>query len=240
MNEASYAELLEWDPFRDWQSLSMMEARAERELFNGLAVAFAKGVSDANSISFFRRARAVAERALAEDKLNSPPLDSRFPMNRAMLLRALTYARSLLGEQVDTGAMVQSASDFLHWCEGSGKKKWDSQDQAHFLAAVRLLVLVGDFDRLQGVLKSRKSLKWHATEHTLWTLLSKRRGAVSDNLEFRSALDRFFEEVRLPRVFDVFVELDILRLEVAAIRDKYLVALGDEVDWPRTVASIGK
>ena len=47
--------------------------------------------------------------------------------------------------------------------------------------------------------------------------------------------------VRDPRLkTTVYTELDILRLETAAIRDKYLVSMGGLIDWRRVVESVAK
>ncbi|MDP9191459.1 MAG: hypothetical protein M3P06_07135 [Acidobacteriota bacterium] len=235
----SAAVVLTWDPFREWGRNAMPESSVESELTNGLEIAYAFGPDYEQAVAFFRRACQVAQRAVDEDKLSSPLCSSSFPLNRGMLYRNYTYAHVILGEPLDIEALRQSSRDFEEWCKNYGKGEWDSQSQAYYLAAVRLSLVAGDLDRAHELLKTKKSFKWHNTEHGLWKMLVEKRGQVRENAEFVALFNYYFAKLRDPSfVPDVYMETDVLRLELAAIADKYITSDDGRIDWPRAVDSI--
>lgn len=234
-----FAEILTWDPFKDWQVDRMPEMGVGEELRAGLYIAYARGTDYEQAVAFFRRACQVAQRAIDEDKLTSPHSNSSFPLNRGVLYRAYSYARAILGEQLDVRALAQSSRDFEEWCKGYKKSEWDSQAQANYLSAVRLAIVAGEIDRAQELLKTRKSFTWHKTEHEVWKRLVELRGDVRTDAEFGGRFGEYFDKLRDPRFApDVYMETDILRLELAAIRDKYLISEDGVIDWSRAVDSV--
>lgn len=236
-NRSGYPEMLADDPFDGWERSHMPETRVEEDLAYGLYISYAWGPEQEQAVAFFKRVCTVAERAIDEDKLTSPLSNSSFPLNRGVVNRAYSYARAVLGGSLDSPALHQASLDFEEWCKGYGRRDWDSQAQANYLAAVRLAVVVGDLERARALLKSRKSFKWHHEEHHLWSRLVERDGAIDDALA--ENYDRYFDRLRDPGFIpDVYMETDILRLELAAIRDKYLAGEDGKIDWSRAIDSI--
>lgn len=237
MNRSGYPEMLADHPFDGWERSHMPETRVEEELSYGLYIAYAWGSDHEQAVAFFNRACVVAERAIDEDKLTSPLSNSSFPLNRGILNRAFSYARAALGEPLDSSALRQASQDFEEWCKGYGRRDWDSQAQANYLAAVRLALVAGDLERARELLKTKKSFKWHNEEHQIWFRLVERDRAIDDALA--ESFDRYFGRLRDPGfVPDVYMEIDILRIELAAVRDKYLVSDDGKIDWWRAIDSI--
>ena len=239
-NRDAYPQLLSWDPFRDWERNRMPESSVENELLNGLRVAYAWTVSCGQAVAFFERACEVAQRVFYEDKLKSPLSSSSFPLNRGILNRAFSYARAILFESVDVEALRQSSRDFEQWCKGYGKREWDSQAQANYLATVRLAFIAGEIDRARELLKNTKSFKWHDREHALWKRLADSDGqALRADAEFAEQFREYFNQLRDPRFIpDVYMETDILRLELALLRDKYLMSEDGVINFMRAVDSV--
>lgn len=234
-----FAEVLTWDPFREWERNAMPESSVQQELRGALYVAYAWGVDHEQAVAFLNRACKAAERTINEDKLTSALSVASFPLNRGTLHRDYSYARAILGERLDEEALRQSSRDFEEWCKKYGKGQWDSQAQANYLAAVRLASITGDIDRARELLKTKKSFNWHKVEHELWKRLVELSGTVRADAEFSEYFMEYFDKFRDPRFIpDVYMETDVLRLELAAIRDKYLVSGYGEIDWSRAVDSV--
>ncbi|MEA2572469.1 MAG: hypothetical protein QOI24_4470 [Acidobacteriota bacterium] len=239
-DQKSFAKVLGWDPFKDWDANAMPEMQVEEELAGGLYVSYAVGPDHEQAVAFFRRACRVAQRVIDEDKLTSPLCVGGLPLNRGRLYRAYTYARCILGELLDLKALEQSSRDFEDWCKGYGKGEWDSQAQANYLSAVRLSLIGGDVERGRELLKTKKSVKWHKSEHELWKLLVEVRGEeLRADAAFGRKFSEYFDKLRDPGfVPDVYMEMDIVRLEMSAIRDKYLISDDGVIEWSRAVGSV--
>jgi len=237
-NRSAYEELLTWDPYREWETLVMVESRVEQELLTGLEVAYAIGLTGI-ALSFFHRASEVAQRAIDEDRLTSPQSKDRFPKNRAVLYRAHSYARVLMGQRLDTLALETSIDDLVVWCRGHESGKWDSQAQANYLAAVRIALLLGDVARAAELVKLKKSCKRHSEEHSLWKRIVQTGDAAGSDQRLVESLSGYLEVVSDPLfVPRVYTETEILRLEVAAINDRFVSGAGASISWSRAVGSI--
>lgn len=238
-NRAGYPQMLGIDPLDGWARNHMPEMMVEEEMNAGLRIAYAFSTDHEQAVAFFRRACSVAQHAIHEDKLTSPMCNSSFPLNRGILYRAYTYARALMGEPVDIEALRQSSRDFEEWCKGYKKGEWDSQSQANYLAAVRLSLIGGDIDRVRDLLKTKRSFKWHNTENGLWKMLVEKGERRGDDGEFVALFNYHFGKLRDPRLVpDVYMETDVLRLELAVIADKYIVSPDGRIDWRRAVESV--
>ena len=238
-DRSGFGEVLMWDPFREWERNSMPEVSVQQEFRGGLYVAYAFGSDHEQAMAFLRRTCQVAQRVIDEDKLTSPVCQSRFPKNRGTLYRAYTYARAILGRSLDIEALRQSSRDFEEWCKRYEKGEWDSQAQANYLSAVRLSLIAGDIDRARELLKTKRSFKWHNTEHGLWKLLVEKREQARGDAEFIALFNYYFAKLRDPSVVpDVYMETDVLRLELAVIADKYITSDDGRIEWPRAVDSV--
>ncbi|WNG47962.1 hypothetical protein F0U60_30335 [Archangium minus] len=226
-----YRILLAQDPFEDWERSRKPEWAAEEQLFMALEILYArKNVPEARS--FLQKGQQIAERILAERKLESEVCRGGFPLNLARLLRTQAYISALLAEKVsfDAGLLRRAADMNEEWCRAYSGRQWDSQVQAYYLAAVRLCLIAGDLGRARELLTTKKSFKWHEEEHRLWKQWVDGPRTRKDGwVEF----DAYFDRLRDPNLkTDIFLEKGVLRLELGVLRHRFLE--GDESGgWPR-------
>ena len=219
-------------PFRNWEDDRLPEMDAVRKLRNGLICAYARWDGRRRD-SFFDQSIAIVERALAENKFMSESCQFAFPGNRACALRVRAYASALLGRGLLIDDLNQSSIDYESWCEGYEAGDWDSQAQAYYLDAVRTALLAGELNRASGLLDVRRSFRWHQQEfETMGQLIRaavKSTPVLGDSA--RESILTFFELIRDPSFQpDVFLEIDVVRLEWGALVNKYL-APGDAINW---------
>lgn len=228
-------EVFNWDPFENWHRNGHPEWSADEQFH--LGIKFLAGWNmRAEADECFRRVLRISERTFKEDKLHQERPRDFWPGNRGHLLRVRAIAAGCLGQLLDCAALIQSSDDYLSEAPAEGLS-WDSYAQAHYLTAIRLALLSGDLKRTQELLSTRRSFKWHATEHDLLRrMLATNRPPGAVTLE---EVDQYFDVIRDPDFKPkVFMDLEIARVEWAAIRDRYFISPDGQVDWNRAIAAI--
>jgi hypothetical protein len=138
-----YREGLTGDPFENWKRL-LVEGRIESELGNAMYLFCGDRVGK-ESRAYLRRAVAVGERAIEEDKCRLSHPRGFFPVNRGRTLRALAYAQWLLGRRLDSKALIQAANDFKAWCDGiTLRSDWEDINEKRYAGAVAMKLLADD------------------------------------------------------------------------------------------------
>jgi hypothetical protein len=239
---ADLRTILAMDPFEHWEFNRMPESSAEERLRYGLRIFYSQW-NDPDGRAFFEQTLRVADRALHEEKYKGTEfLDAGFPKNRGRLLRARAYAAALLGQALDENALRQASIDCAEYCKILKGKLWDSQGQANYLAAVRLALVAGDQEQARQLMKTRKSFRWHFEE---FEILRGIIGTIDEGIPekgrviMQALLEAYFNKIRDPHLKpDVFMETDILRLELGAIRDKYFVSPDGIISWPRVIEAL--
>lgn len=238
-----YDEILTWDPFANWESNSAPESLAERLCEHGLAILCGGGDPE-QARRFLENCLRIAERTLAERKLESLPwCKSKFPKNRGELLRARTFAQALLGGSLNEAALRQAAADIEEFSHGFPKGKWDDLEEADYLGSVRLALLGGDPEMPARLFKRRRVIRWHAEEYALLKGLadSPQPPPPQPDLPLLVRFDAYFERIRDPKYkSEVYQQTDVLRPELAALRDKYFVSPDGRVDFQRVVQAISR
>jgi hypothetical protein len=240
MNRESIIQVSTWDPFKNWELSTAPDNRAEDELINALAVLYGHGDTDL-ARCFLERCLQVAERTLAEDKLRSPRCRDNYPDKLGRLLRARTYAQALLGAPVPAAAWQEAAAAFEQACATYPKHKWDDFLEETLLASVRLALMGGDSDRVQRLLKRRRVLRWYPEQDDLVRGLAAalQAGSPPTDEDFRARARAYFNQVRDPDYYpNVGTNFAMLRLEIGALYDKYLVSLDNTINWQRTIEAI--
>lgn len=238
-------EELGMDPFEDWERNRMPEGDVEDGLRDAVDILYADRTS-ADAVRFLRRSLEVANRIFAEDKLQSQLCTGGFPENRGRMLRAKIYAQSLLREPLDVKGLLQASSDYEAWCKDYKGKDWDSVGEAEYLAAVRLAVIAGDLERASKLLKTKRPFKWHKEEHGLLKRVVNAVFIEKQPLPLRDQalleqFDEYFDRIRDPNLEpDIFIELDVLRLEIGAIRYKYFTDDRGDIDWNRIIEVVSQ
>lgn len=233
-------ELTTWDIFEDWERHRGPESKAENQFINALDILFA-GTDDVLAHKFLERCLAILDRAFKENKFESKLCAARFPLNRGGGERLRAYAQALLGGKFSPSALITTSEDCEEHCNLYPPGHWDAQSQAYYLAAIRAALIAGDVDRAARLLKTKKSFKWHATEHGLLQRVATaapQKQPIRDPKLFDD-YDNFFDQIRDPASKpNVFTELHILRFELGVIRFKYFMSKSGEIDWPTVIESI--
>lgn len=230
------------DPFYLWEGNRAPENRAERDLVYALEIACAEpGSPDCRS--YLQRALAVVNRALREEKFKAGRCAEGFPRNRGDLLRVKAYTGFFLGGLLDQAALRQASFDYEERCKQFGPADWDSQLQAYCLTAIRVALLGGDMDHARRMLHTEKSFNWHAEEHVILKLLVENMVGTTLAESYRTALlpvfDAYFDRIRDPFFKPVvFLQVQMLRIEFAFLRDKYLISADGQIDRTRVLGSI--
>ena len=235
-----YRQILEMDAFRTWERNSRPDGLAGDRLEYGLRLIYGGG-SQEDARAYFELSRAVMNRALDENKLESPTCLSGFPKNRGQLVRAGTYAGALLGEPCSREALLAASTDLEAWCKNYEPRQWKAQAQAHLLAAVRLALIAQDPARALDLIKSRRSFKWHEEESSSLREIARvaagERAALA--AEAIQQFDAYFDRVRDPdHKSDVYIEHGILRFELAVIREMYLEERAGALNWERAAKAV--
>ncbi|WP_243374396.1 hypothetical protein [Microvirga solisilvae] len=216
---ADYRQLLEKDLFATWDINIKPDWTAERQLFMGLKI-FYSGLNDADALNFLVKGHHVVQRSHQDRKLESGKCKTGFPLNRGRLLRAQAYITAILSNEFifDDALLHQASIDHEDWCRPYKGRQWDSQAQAYYLAAIRLSIISDNLSRTEELLKAGKTFKWYEEEHHLWSQWIDRYKHQRNEWP---ELDDYFDRVRDPNLIpDIFMEKDILQLELGIIRYK--------------------
>jgi hypothetical protein len=217
---------------------SMPEMSVEdRSLTPGLACLY---VGDrAHGEAFCRRAIAVADRIVAEDKCRANEVcEAGYPENLGVVLRGRAYARWLLGEPLERAELRRVAEHMVEWCLTKAMDRGrftDSITMCHYLEGVRAAMVACDLDYASDLLKTKQPFLWHhAVERDLWARLV---GAYPDvGPELREEVEEFFDRIRDPdfdeviatdsqgRKVHTFINREILAMETGIIREMYLAS----------------
>jgi len=182
---------------------------------------------------FFRRAVAVADKLIAEDKCRSNPInEGGYSQNLAVVIRGRAYSRWLLGAGLDRAEMRQVAEHMVTWCLTKAldrKRIHDSMTMSPYMEGVRAAMVACDLDLAAEFLRTKHKFHWHhALERDLWTRLIAAYPDVNDDL--KEEVEAFFDRVRDPDFEEkpdgkvpTFLNRDILALETGIIRQMYVI-----------------
>lgn len=229
----AYLRIGEADPLEGWDRNAMPEATADRLFTYGCEVLFA-AEDESLAGRFLEAALVIRDRAMAEEKLESPQCKDRFPWNQAKLLEVGELSSAILGGTLRPATLKEAAGGFERWCTGFGSAEWDSQAQSHWLTAIRLALLAGEPDYAGHLLRSGRSFRAHPEEREILSGLVKDGGAIDELAKMR--IRRYLNYVRNPHCRpSVFLPRNVVRIEMAALLLKYTDAPGKALDWKNVI-----
>jgi hypothetical protein len=239
-NKAGYMEMATWDPFVDWDKNRMPELLCENALILGLKILYGRLEPHLAQV-FLDQCIAMCNRIVSERTVQSDACIGSFPKNRGRVTRSLYYASALNGIQREDSELGAASQDFAEWCHNSCVS-WDAQSQSYYLTAVRLALLAHDVERAWrlGEARAKRGFRHQADlwQITRATLEAARSGPSADSL---SLVTDFFDLIRDPGFRpSAYSELDILRLEVSALRELYCINPGQPICWERVVCAISE
>lgn len=193
--------------------------------------------------TYIKRCLEVANRAFKEDKFRKGKrCNARFPKNRGLAERVRQYARALLGQALNSSALVSGAEDIIEYW-----KTWshplEPQLQAYWLAAARMTLIAGEPERARVVIDQAPSLKWHQKEADLLrdvATVATESQPIEDS-KLLARLDKLFDKVRSPRWRGSamrFDEPNEKRFELGAIRFRYFISRNGMIDWNSVIEGI--
>lgn len=196
------------------------------------------------------------------EKGNSDPLAKRgwkiegvFPGNHGKVVAAACLARALRdNSELDKASLLLAADEIAESALYGGEKMWDYVAQGEYLRCVRLCLVAGDVQRAQYFLKKtkRKFKDSFVHQHWLQSLCDAIEVAGGDPLENETVacFQNFFDEVRNPEVGilkgqdadgkAIYANISILRLELAIIKNIYILRLPAEKNWDHIVSLISE
>jgi hypothetical protein len=111
-----YREVLTWDPYEDWSSQIKPEMATEQALLSAMEL-LCGDYSGSEVTTYLKRSIMLSERILREKKCFDKRCKRFLPINHALTLRSLAYARWFAGHGLNKDLVVQACVDIEHWCE---------------------------------------------------------------------------------------------------------------------------
>jgi hypothetical protein len=237
---AGFDAIFAMDVFEDWDICRLPEVLAEDCLGHALDLRYGQdktGLSD----KFLERSLDVVARILAEQRFSSGAIAGDEPSTtRGKVLRVRTFANALLGRGFDPAPLCDAAPEFATWALFG---RWDDHSEDAYLLAVRLLLIAGDVEKANQLLKIRKKFKWHGGQVEVFRRLVDSRIPTIEDHDLKASFDAMFDPFR-PRFpaskTEGYTRRKMTRIELGAIRDKYFVSPTGEIDWDRTIDAISR
>jgi len=227
------------DPYENWERFFRIGLGAEWKLLQGMLLLYADAPNDL-AVHYLRTAINMVDRGFADEKFTQPEAIGDLHGNRAEALRARAYASALLTRELDSDALRKVSQDLLEDC--AQWRRWDSVTQANYLCAVRPLLIVGDLVRAKQLLKTRRSLRWHAHEVRLLKAILGATGRDTPICD-ESIRSQFFSLFDLYRAPDLPRELPvqgaIAAMELGAIYARHFQGQ-NPIDWKYVVELVSE
>ena len=225
------------DRYTNWTKNRNPDSTAERDLNYALFLLYAKHTGP-EIRAYLERTIEVTDRVLKEKKCESKLCKYSFPMNRGSILRVRAYAKSLCGESVDLSALEQASHDYEAYCKLTGPSDWDEISQPYLLAAIRLALICGNFERAEKLVASRKCTQKQKKEQDMWqAVLSakcKQGLPIKDN-RLMAQYDSIFNRNRNP-----YEPEGIAALELSLLRERFFSENGEEICWERIIDAVSQ
>jgi hypothetical protein len=158
-------------------------------------------------------------------------------------LRTRAYAQALLGRPLDQAALLAASADYESVYADYPMRRWNHFEEATYLEAIRLALLGGSTETAQRLLNRRSRFRTHLEEQALLRHLAASLTTATpvQTDGFAARFDAFFDQVRNP-LYDPpeYSRRPILRLELALLREKYLISSDGHIDWQRAIDAIGE
>lgn len=177
-----------------------------------------------------------------------------FPGNHGKTLAAACFSRALRDDsELDETALLLAADEIAESALHGGAKFWDYIAQSEYLRCVRLALVAGDVNKAQFFLKSTRRKFKHTLVHQEWlqTLVNAIAESLPAPLAPEAALhfQTFFDEVRNPACklpsnqpggINLSANLSLLRLELAIIKQRYILAQPLAGHWQQVLGLISE
>lgn len=229
--------LIEEDhPWRDWAANSFPDGTAQFEFNSAIRILAGSDNWDL-ARRYLARSIEIIDRIFDEDKLTSPGCDLRYPANSATCRRTRAYARSLLGDVLDTEALHLASREFeTYLLKQDDPTDRNEQKNYGWIAGIHLSLIGNDLAR------TGDNKRHYSVLQGVMTLASG-SSAEHEAREIIGRFETFFDWARDPRTKargGEHLEVTIGPFELALLRDKYIQQQGDDLDWKRVLADYSR
>jgi hypothetical protein len=171
-----------------------------------------------------------------------------FPGNHGSTLAAACFARAMRDNSaLDEKSLLLAADEIAQSALDTTSQEWSEIPQSDYLRCIRLALIAGRVDRAQAFFKNcRRKFKFTQEHHTWLQNLCKgieaAQGAAGGILDAAAveAFQNFFDQVRNPAIRSVgeaksgnavCTNISLLRLELALIKQRYVLQLPYAGNW---------
>ncbi len=245
---AELHELIEEDyPWSRWEANSSPDGTAKFEFNTAIRI-----LSGSENWDLARRYLArsinIIDRISEENKLTAPGCDLRYPANSAICRRTKAYAQSLLGDRLDTDALILASREFeTYFKKHDDPRDRNEQSCYHWIDSIHLALIGNDLERAAELLGSPPAKSRYNEPHfrALKDLMKVALGSAPEQMtrEAVENFETFFDRARDPRTRfrgNEHLPVTLGPLELAIIRDRYIYHGGDQFDWKRIIAEYSK
>ncbi len=241
-NQPDYGKLLAAPLINEKWSPCGAHTFPEMDFRVGVSIYIANGSQD-EATDFLTRAYQAADILMQQQIPEKCPLGSASPW--AGLYRVRGHAGWLLGKSWDAVARdLRLAAEYLEKANTSTKTdlvEWDSISQGQWLGAVRLLMLVRDFDAARTLLKKKRRFGHAPDEYRLLTALLADPAGARTNTALQDDFDRFYDPLRFPYPpppHKHLHDIKYLRWELGLLRDQLFISSTGVPDLDRVITMI--
>lgn len=177
-----------------------------------------------------------------------------FPGNHGSTLAAACFARAMRDNSaLDEASLLLAADEIAQSALDTTSQEWSEISQSDYLRCIRLALIAGRVDKAQAFFKNcRRKFKF-TQEHYTWLhkLCSEIETANDGALDASSfdAFQAFFDLVRNPDIRQVgnakqgnavSTNISLLRLELALIKQRYVLRQPIEGNWTSVLGLISE
>lgn len=177
-----------------------------------------------------------------------------FPGNHGSTLAAACFARALRDNSVlDDASLLLATDEIAQSALDTTAQEWSETPQSDYLRCIRLALIAGRVDKAQAFFKNcRRKFKF-TQEHYTWlqNLCKGIEAAEGGGLDAAAAeaFQNFFDQVRNPAIRSVgeakngsavCTDVSLLRLELAIIKQRYILRMPLAGHWKEVLGLISE
>jgi hypothetical protein len=180
-----------------------------------------------------------------------------FPGNHGSTLAAACFARSMRDNSaLDDASLLLAAEEIAESALDTTSSEWTEMPQSDYLRCIRLALIAGRVDKAQAFFKNcRRKFKF-TQEHYTWLqnlckAIEASQGGTGGILDaaVAEAFQNFFDQVRNPAIRSVgtakggnaaCTNISLLRLELALIKQRYVLQRPYEGNWTAVLGLISE
>nr|WP_315466060.1 hypothetical protein [uncultured Rhodoferax sp.] len=180
-----------------------------------------------------------------------------FPGNHGSTLAAACFARAMRDNSaLDSASLLLAAAEIAESALDTTSSEWTEMPQSDYLRCIRLALIAGRVDKAQAFFKNcRRKFKFTQVHYTwlqnLCNAIETAQSGTEGILDaaVAEAFQNFFDQVRNPAIRSVgtakggnavCTSISLLRLELALIKQRYVLQRPYEGNWTAVLGLISE